>query len=278
MNPGESGSAGGEAGDDLDQLLAAANQELLAHIETAADPTAALTAIMATTTRAAPAAGRAATSDRVAHRTPAVLAIRIRSGIRRLSRVLDRGTGRALTLDGDLDPSSALARGLGSHIGRALASDLAWALASDLGVAGNLARSLASGLIRGPASDLGDTLDNARVSALHLASDLVRNPDLDAGTARARVSGIKDILAAERDVVRDLDRALGSQQVDASGADLSDITIEDMDALDGVIWTGRTTWPSGITDQVRACSREIRPGVYQVGQGNDPDRSALIPV
>ncbi len=146
------------------------------------------------------------------------------------------------------------------------------------GIAGNLAHDLARGLIRGLASSLGDTLNNARISAVQLASDLVRNPDLDPGTARARVSGIKDILAVERDSVRDLDRALGSQQIDASGADLSAITIEDLDVLDGVIWTGQTTWPPSITDQVRACSREIRPGVYQVGQGNDPDRSALISV
>ncbi len=47
MDPGESSSPPGMSDDDLDQLLAAADENLLAHIETKTDPTSTLTAIMA---------------------------------------------------------------------------------------------------------------------------------------------------------------------------------------------------------------------------------------
>ena len=147
MNAYESSYPGGLADRQIDRLLAAANKDLLAHVEAAADPTLTLTEIMARTARAAPAYGSAAIT----------------------------ASGR------DAHPS-------------------------------------------------------------HL--DLALN--------------------------------LGTQQVDASGADLSGIAVVDMNALAGVIWTPETIWPPGVMLEVRSRSREIRPGVYQVLQGNDQDRSALI--
>lgn len=47
MDPGESSSPLGMSDNDLEQLLAAADENLLAHIETTTDPTPTLTAIMA---------------------------------------------------------------------------------------------------------------------------------------------------------------------------------------------------------------------------------------
>ncbi len=57
------------------------------------------------------------------------------------------------------------------------------------------------------------------------------------------------------------------RHADLTDADLTDADLTDAD-LDGVTWTGQTTWPSGNADQVRACSREIRPGLYRVSQGS----------
>jgi len=84
-------------------------------------------------------------------------------------------------------------------------------------------------------------------------------------------------------VRRTLDRArtravnlihdLDAQLVDASGADLSALDIKHLDALDGIIWTDQTTWPSHIADQIGARSEQIRPGVYQIHFGD-----ALAPV
>jgi RNA polymerase sigma factor (sigma-70 family) len=60
MNPDQSGHPGELTDNDLDQLLAAANEELLAHIKAAADPTSTLVAIMA---RTAPPAARPAEQE-----------------------------------------------------------------------------------------------------------------------------------------------------------------------------------------------------------------------
>lgn len=212
-----------------------------------------------------------------ADRTPAALAIDIRSNTRRLGRVLDRGLDRAGVLERDLERTSPLVRGLGLTISRALASNLARAVASDLDVANDLADALVRALVHGLDGHL-NALNDARSRARHLAGDLVRDLDLDPDAARSRVSSIMDIITREHDRIRDLDRALGAQHVDASGADLTEIMVEDLGVLEGVILTGQTTWPPGIADQVRACSREIHPGVYQVDSGSNRDLASFAMV
>ncbi|WP_412521140.1 pentapeptide repeat-containing protein [Actinomadura madurae] len=48
--------------------------------------------------------------------------------------------------------------------------------------------------------------------------------------------------------------------------------------LAGVRWTvPGTRWPAGLADTMRARSREIEPGVWEVVGVNGPDR-ALVPV
>ena len=264
-------NSGGMADRDLDQILAAANRELLERIETVIDPNPTLIAIMA---RRTPAAGsgspRATSPASEARQTLAVLVIGIRSCTRELIRVAKRARdlARARVFDVEFAGTRALTR--------------------DLARTRTLARVLALALDRALTLDRAADLDRAHAHARDLNRDLNRVANL------VRARALSDDLepAFDRDrahaLDRDLDRALadacnlkraiGGQQVDASGADLSDVTIGHLDDLEGVIWTSQTTWPPGIEAQVRASSRQILPGVYQVGRGNDPDRSALARV
>jgi len=68
---------------------------------------------------------------------------------------------------------------------------------------------------------------------------------------------------------------LAAVQVDASGADLSEADLPDLDVLDGVIWTPETTWPPGVRERVRQRSRPIGPGIYQVCGGSERDPAGL---
>jgi hypothetical protein len=70
-------------------------------------------------------------------------------------------------------------------------------------------------------------------------------------------------------------RHLASIEIDASGVDLSDAHLPDVDLLDGVIWTPETTWPVTMENQVRAHSRQIRESVYQVHSGGRSRSKAI---
>ena len=73
MNPGNGTSPAGMSDNDLDRLLAAANENLLAHIEATTDPTPALTAIMARIAPLAPATSNIDTvTDRDTYQIAAV--------------------------------------------------------------------------------------------------------------------------------------------------------------------------------------------------------------
>jgi SNF2 family DNA or RNA helicase len=73
MNPGNGTSPTGMSDNDLDRLLAAANENLLAHIEATTDPTPTLTAIMARIAPLAPAASNIVTvTDRDAYQIAAM--------------------------------------------------------------------------------------------------------------------------------------------------------------------------------------------------------------
>jgi transcriptional regulator with XRE-family HTH domain len=60
-----------------------------------------------------------------------------------------------------------------------------------------------------------------------------------------------------------------SMPLDASAADLSSMTIHDLSALNGVIWTPETTWPAEIAELVREYSDEISVDVYRVRGGTE---------
>jgi hypothetical protein len=321
---------------DLDQLLEAANADLLARIVAAADPAMLLTGLIA---RDAAITATGKDTDQM----PAALAIGMRSNGHRLTDRLDRAIMFAGHLGGTLAAARALTRYLAVGFARALESDLG--LARTCAVSPDLAADVACGIARGTdrALDFARVVDLSLGRALDLIRDLARDlarqrglgffdepgvfdedfgdPDQTRELARDlhRVRELAGELAQTRDrartcaydcgldfgLARDLDefvlraadlaadlaghlslyldraraltRDLGTQKVDASGADLSHADIHGVEVLGGVIWTVQTAWPPGMAAGIRSQSREIRPGVYQVIQGNHPDRAALVP-
>lgn len=133
--------------------------------------------------------------------------------------------------------------------------------------------------VRELAGELAQTRNRARTCAYDCGLDLGLACDLDEFVLRAAdlAADLAGHLSLYLDRARALARNLGTQKVDASGADLSHADIHGVEVLGGVIWTVQTTWPPGMAAGIRSQSREIRPGVYQVIQGNHPDRAALVP-
>jgi len=286
----------------LDLLLAAANKEILQHIEAAANPTQTLTAIMAQNTGTnAVIQGATGASGPEAGQLRAALMIGIRSTTHRLvlglaALYLGRAHNSALdcdfplgsnsapdpALDSDLAHAHALARALARVLDSLLDSPLNRAIA--LVHARALAVTVALDLDRARDFDraraLDRALDSVRVRALALgrarALDRRRDRALDRALDSALDSGRGPALAHA--LAQELARSIDAHQVDASGADLSEVRIEQLDALSGTIWTDQTIWPPDIEDQVRTHSEEIRPGVYQVRCGNEPDHSDLTSV
>jgi hypothetical protein len=256
--------------------MAAVDEQLLAAIKRRLNPDAGLAVILGDPSGNEPAARQAAddrpaaiVTDHDVCQTPAAWLIEVRSSVRAL--VGDLGDTAVLVRDLPRGLVCTLARDLARDLDhtRDLVLDLEFRLGLALGLARDLDRALdhAARL----ADLLARDLDLAHALADALACDPGDTAVLDAGDA----ADLDRFLIRALDHTRALDRELGTHQVDASGADLSGIAIEDLNALDGVIWTSQTTWPPGIADQVRECSREIRPGVYQVVRGNDPDRFTL---
>lgn len=165
-----------------------------------------------------------------------------------------------------------LAAELANELGRALA--LARAL--DRAFALDRALALARALARARALDRGFDLAALNLS-LDLAFDCAQSFDHALDHARARVYA--------RELVTLLDRALSlagkaaltlrAEEVDASGADLSDVEVGDIETLDGVVWTRETIWPAGIVGQVEAHSVEIGDGVYRVRLGQRDEARML---
>jgi hypothetical protein len=92
--------------------------------------------------------------------------------------------------------------------------------------------------------------DMGRVDGYIVADYLIQHASRERRSIRVPASTLDVISSYLRD------RGLGA-------ADLSAVAIEDLVALDGVIWTAQTIWPPSTVDQIRARSREIRPGTYQ---------------
>lgn len=68
---------------------------------------------------------------------------------------------------------------------------------------------------------------------------------------------------------------LSKVEIDASGADLSAVRIDDLTVLDGVLRTRETHWPPGTSQRVWARSCKIGSGRYRVGNGNADDHFNL---
>jgi hypothetical protein len=263
----------------LDRLLGAANEELLAFVESAADPRRTLTAILALNT-SAPTDGSSITAGGPVTAAQVIL---LRSRVHRLGRALDLGGAidlvrdldRALRLD--LDHILAVSMRIGLDRVQFLARDLDHHLVRALDRASTFADAFEDTRFFDPALDLVRTLDGAlaHVRTLrHERSDRKQVGVLD----RRLVRALSHHLDRALDLVRALIRGIGAQPVDASGADLSGVEIDDLDVLNGVIWTGQTIWPPGVREQVRDNSEEIRPGVYQVRTGKAYDWQDLAHV
>jgi len=235
----------------LDQLLAAANRELLDHVEATADSHRALTAIMTRSTQEAPSPQT--TAPAISHDPDqpwAALMITMRVRARDLGRALDRTLHLALyrahglglddisELTRRLGGTRRLAHGLGRdpnlvsdlirdlNLGRELISELGseFDLARDL--AHDLAHDLDLGHTRADRRALGRALDLGR--SLNMALDRAFDP-----APRLRSDLIRDlIINLGRDLISDLGRTLGSEIISelGSASDLARDLARDLDA------------------------------------------------
>jgi hypothetical protein len=341
----------------LDHLLGATSEELLAHVHATADPTRTLTAIM--NTASSPPPPTRARANRGPESTAATM-IRLRARARALDQALDQardqvrdlalgalGRPTIRTLSPTLSPLTRFRRMEGYP--RSLACFLAcialWGApiaATDFLGPGFLQPAVRALFSHGPIAVMLLVLatsalaaaalvvatdpDRARTRALSHALSHARTLDQALDQARDRACGISHLpgrarattrnldSAGVRALARNLDRAaaldrnyalyrsrdrardqatgihhaldhisglasaIRDHPVDASGTDLSHLTITDLQVLDGVIWTPQTTWPPGIAARVGKLSDEILRGVYQVHIGDTPDRTGLTRV
>jgi len=220
----------------LDQLLKAANSELLEHIEATTDPGRGLSELLTRSERYQAIPRADSHVRRVIASSPAAVIINLRILTGDLADLLNAelATTNPVLRDAMLEVSIGLSR--------ALTRDIASAL--DRGIVN-------SGVLQAA---------NALTHAIAGAKNSAAKAELSVAVAGGAVS------------LRLLAAAL---KVDASGADLSDLKISSLEPLDGTIWTRETTWPPGIAAQVETHSDEIRPGVYQVRLGNTRERHPL---
>lgn len=223
--------------EELDQFLTTGDRELLDHIQATIDPNRLLTDIMDHPGPEAPASGIRHAPGQASAREM----IRTRAFATRFVRAL------TCALD--------LVRDLTFVFDRALERGLALALERDL----TLAFHLDFDLVRD--HSLERDLERARARARDLVHAF--DHDLDRIPIGDLVHALEDARISAQCVVS----RLNAQQVDASDADLSDMEIEHIEALDGVVWTRRTIWPPAIAGQVEEHSAEIGDGVYQVRLG-----------
>lgn len=168
---------------------------------------------------------------------------------------LDLARAHARALDLDLDLARDLDIDLAFDLARARARDLVSDLAHVVALALTLAHH------RGLVLDVVHVRDLARHLAFtrHLGSarDLARQTAL-------MVGGILDLQQVEGLSAALLEGALD----DFTHADLSLTDLAGRD-LTGIRWSDQgTTWPPGIdTDELRARSQEIAPGIYEITHG-----------
>lgn len=190
---------------------------------------------------------------------------------RDVARDLSRDIDRAHSLRLGRDPDHILARDVTREVAGALAHALALVL--DLAHILGLGRDLALALGR----DLD--LDVACALAAGLPRDVADDPTPALALARTR-----DLAGRTAQLVGD---ALGLRQVEGLAAALlegalddfthADLTRTDLTVSDqtGIRWSDSgTTWPPGTdTGELRARSREIAPGIYQITRPAHSDQA-----
>ncbi len=289
----------------LDALLAVAHHDLQRHSQDNTNPSAALSALFD------PPAARP--DDAAASRARALIDLRLRARDLRPGTSTDF-CERIHAADAPCDVaylafllgiSTATHKAVLLREGRPRALGLARGIAMDLAVTFDLARGIA--LAHGIVGDLdldryftleydryfthaldlaralAYALDFALAHALDLALDLTPARDLVRALAfdidHGRTHALEHTSSEVHDVLARMGRVLlDAAPVDASGLDLSDLRLPDIDVLAGVTWTKQTIWPDEVRAVVEDRSTPIRPGVYRVcgGREHDPRSSALL--
>lgn len=259
--------------DEVGRVMSAADQDLMAYLRRAVDPTETLLAIMGMSEKSD---ARSTTADALFDHSgkrisdiDAASIIMVRIAAREVSRslvdardLLRRGeNGEAMRRTrASLNLALRLVNDAESTKVAVRAVVLA-ALALDVDLVRDLVRNLAYAFDSDLTRELGD-LDLKRARDLAHAFDLPLPAAEDRDTFTQAVAVAIEIAGSL--AVR-LVNELDGIEVDASQADLSGIKLRDIDALASVTWTSFTVWPQGITEQaVRRFSEEISPGMFRV--------------
>ena len=184
---------------------------------------------------------------------------------------------RALGTARDAGFALAVAHGQGRGSPSSLAVEEAFRYARDL----TWDRGFDDASSRGIGDDLARALDHTRELVRSGARTFPPEPDLEPDLDLARSLQLEQDLIRAHGHVQHLITALQATTVDVSGDDLQDLDL-DPDELDilagviwsdlaGVIWSEQTTWPPAVADEVRARSRPIREGTWQVTDGTELD-------
>jgi len=282
---------------ELSAVLEAADDDLLRHLRTAVHPARALAGMLAVGDDAETAAGTTRPGV-LLQRRDVMCAIKVKSIAFKLRAVCNEALQYIERLrDTTPDPSGFPVREVDVYYCIREASTLAAALSRAVVSSRAIAASRA-GTASGPGRidaatrdavrHLAHTLDQARDDAWDLIDDppgsaIPRGDSLElhaTGDQQREPRDLPhsvdtfDLVAVESSALLGL---LANLRVDASGVDLSRAKVDGLEALEGVIWTTDTTWPPQLADQIRAQSKEIRHGVYQVTTGGaSPGRSELI--
>lgn len=292
----------GELSDaELSAVLEAADSDLLRHLQSAVHPARALERMLAAGDAAGSAETRTTQPDVILRQRDVLHVIEVKSYASKLRAVCNETLQHIECLrDATPDPSGFPMREVDVYYSLREANTLAVALiraiVSSRSIAVSRART-ASGpgridaATRDAVRHLGGVIDQARGAAWDLVDDppgsAIPTPGGDSLVLHAtgdQPRELRDLpasietfdqVAAENSALLDL---LANLPVDASGVDLSRAEVH-LDAMEGVMWSTNTTWPPLLADRIRAQSKEIRQGVYQVSIGGaSPGRSELIGV
>jgi hypothetical protein len=226
-------------------------------------------------------------------RDPVTLAVILSDLAVRTLTIADKANDRARALDvaRDLVSDLNLIRDLARSLDLDLAPAHAHALDLDLDLARDLDLDLALDLARARARDLVSDLGRAVALALTLA----RHRDLACDVAHVRDTARRLASTRHLGLARHLARqttlmvgdVLCLQQVDGLATALlegalddfthADLSLTDLTGRDltGIRWSDQgTTWPPGTdTDELRARSQEIGPGIYQITRPGHGDKA-----
>ncbi|WP_157245846.1 hypothetical protein [Nonomuraea typhae] len=103
----------------------------------------------------------------------------------------------------------------------------------------------------------------ARLVRLHSPEDAPRN-EIVAENLGCVVEALAQAIGDAGELAGELARVNDLEGVDASGVDLSGLNVPSVELLRGILWDNRTIWPPKVTALVRACSEEVRAGVFRV--------------